>query len=51
MTEDKQTINKEVKKQVPSKNVFKMNCVFNEQGESLEHIVERAFSNYCSKRI
>ena len=41
------TKNKKYKK----KNDFKINIIFNEKGESLDKIVERAFGNYCQKKI
>ena len=53
MTEDKRTIDKETKKQIHprnNRNVFKMKCIFDERGESLENVIERAFGNYCSRR-
>ena len=28
------------------KNDFKINIIFNENGEKLENVIERAFSNY-----
>ena len=28
------------------KNDFKINVIFNEKGEALEKVIERAFSNY-----
>ena len=51
MMETKKTIKPETKNQIHSKNIFKIKCMFNEQGDNLENIVERAFGNYCSKRI
>ncbi len=33
------------------KNDFKINIIFNEKGETLERIIERAFGNYCMKKI
>ena len=33
------------------KNDFKINIIFNEKGETLEKIMERAFGNYCMKKI
>ena len=33
------------------KNDFKINIIFNEKGETLERIIERAFGNYCIKKI
>ncbi len=32
------------------KNEFKFNIIFNNNGETLERIVERAFGNYVLKR-
>lgn len=40
----------EEKKKYKKKNDFKINVFFNENGEALEKIVERAFENYCLKR-
>lgn len=40
---------KEKKKYKKKKN-FKINIIFNEKGEALERIVERAFGNYVVKR-
>ena len=34
------------KRKYKKKNDFKINIVFNENGENLENIIERAFSNY-----
>lgn len=47
--EDKKEIleNRKYKK----KNEFEFNIIFNKNGETLEKIVERAFGNYCLKRI
>lgn len=39
------------KKKYKKKNEFKINIIFNEKGESLDKIVERAFGNYCQKKI
>ena len=33
------------------KNNFKINLFFNEKGETLEKVVERAFGNYCLKTV
>lgn len=41
----------EEKKRYKKKNEFKINIIFNEKGEELEKIIERAFGNYCQKRI
>ena len=39
------------KKKYKKKNDFKFNIIFNNNGETLENIIERAFGNYCLKRI
>jgi uncharacterized OsmC-like protein len=39
------------KKKYKKKNEFKFNIVFNNNGETLERIVERAFGNYCKNKI
>lgn len=39
------------KKTYKKKNNFKINLFFNEKGEKLETIIERAFGNYCAKNI
>ena len=39
----------EEKKKYKKKNDFKINIIFNDKGESLEKIMERAFGNYCLK--
>lgn len=39
------------KKKYKKKNEFKFNAIFNNNGESLEKIIERAFGIYCIKRI
>ena len=39
----------EEKKKYKKKNDFKINIIFNDKGESLEKIIERAFGNYCLK--
>ena len=41
--------NKE-KKKYKKKNDFKINIIFNEKGQTLDKIVERAFGNYCQKK-
>ena len=41
----------EEKKKYKKKNDFKINVFFNEKGEALEKIVERAFGNYCLKTV
>ena len=38
------------KKKYKKKNDFKINIIFNEKGETLEKIIERAFGNYVLKR-
>lgn len=38
------------KKKYKKKNNFKIKIIFNEKGEALERIVERAFGNYVVKR-
>ena len=38
------------KKNDKKKNNFKVNIIFNEKGEALERIIERAFGNYCMKK-
>lgn len=40
----------EEKKKYKKKNDFKINIIFNEKGETLERIIERAFGNYCLKK-
>ncbi len=39
------------KKEYKKKHDFKINIIFNEKGEKLEKIIERAFGNYCKKKI
>lgn len=39
------------KKKYKKKNEFKINIIFNEKGEKLEQVIERAFGNYCQKKI
>ena len=39
----------EEKKKYKKKNDFKINIIFNDKGEALEKIIERAFGNYCLK--
>ncbi len=39
------------KKKYKKKNDFKINFIFNEKGEGLEKVIERAFGNYCQKKI
>lgn len=38
------------KKNDKKKNDFKVNMIYNEKGETLERIIERAFGNYCMKK-
>lgn len=38
------------KKKYKKKNDFKINIFFNEKGENLETIIERAFGKYVSKK-
>lgn len=47
MSEEKE---KKAKKKYKKKNEFKFNVIFNNNGETLEKIVERAFGNYCLTR-
>lgn len=42
---------KKGKKQYKKKDDFKINIIFNEKGEELEKIVERAFGNYCQEKV
>ncbi len=39
------------KKKYKKKNNFKINIIFNEKGEKLEKVIERAFGNYCKNKI
>lgn len=39
------------KKKYKKKNEFKINIIFNEKGEKLEKIIERAFGKYCKNKI
>lgn len=39
------------KKKYKKKNDFKINIFFNEKGDALERVVERAFGNYCLKTV
>jgi len=41
---------KKEKKEYKKKNNFKINIIFNEKGEALEKVIERAFGNYVLKR-
>ena len=47
MTDIKQDVQK---KKYKKKNEFKFNIIFNNNGETLERVVERAFGNYVLKR-
>lgn len=38
------------KKKYKKKNEFKVNIIFNNNGETLEKIIERAFGNYVLNR-
>ena len=38
------------KRKYKKKNDFKFNIIFNNNGESFENIIERAFKNYILKR-
>ena len=38
------------KKKYKKRNDFKINIIFNEKGETLEKIIERAFGNYVLKK-
>ena len=44
--QQEKTENKKYKR----KNNFKINVIFNEKGEALEKIIERAFGNYILKK-
>ncbi len=44
--QQEKTENKKYKR----KNNFKINIIFNEKGEALEKIIERAFGNYILKK-
>ena len=41
----------ENKKKYKKKSDFKINIIFNEKGEELEKIIERAFFSYCKKTL
>ena len=47
MAEVKQDVKK---KKYKKKNEFRFNIIFNNNGETLESIIERAFCNYMLKR-
>ena len=38
------------KEKYKKKNDFKIKIIFNEKGETLDRIIERAFGNYCLKK-
>lgn len=38
------------KRRYKKKNEFKINIIFNEKGETLERVIERAFGNYVLKK-
>ena len=38
------------KREYKKKNDFKINIIFNEKGETLDKIIERAFGNYVLKK-
>lgn len=38
------------KREYKKKNNFKIKLIFNENGENLDKIIERAFSSYCAKK-
>ena len=40
-----------IKREYKKKNDFKINIIFNEKGEKLEKIIERAFGTYCKNKI
>lgn len=42
--------NSKKEKKYQTQNEFKFNMIFNNNGETLERIIERAFGNYCNKR-
>lgn len=48
MQEEKHTNTK--KREYKKKNDLKINMIFNKDGENLDKIIERAFSNYCTKK-
>lgn len=49
--EDTMQEEKTKKREYKKKNNFKINIIFNERGEKLEKVIERAFGNYCKNRI
>lgn len=42
---------KSKKREYKKKNDLKVNIIFNEKGENLEKVIERAFGNYCKNKI
>ena len=46
----KKILERKEKKKYKKKKNFKINIIFNEKGEALEKIIERAFGNYCLKK-
>ena len=40
-----------IKRRYKKRNSFKINVIFNEKGETLEGIIERAFEKYCFKKL
>ena len=47
----KETSNDICKRKYKKRNDFKINVIFNEKGEALDKVIERAFGNYCIKKI
>ena len=45
------TMEKENKRKYKKKNDFNIKIIFNEKGEKLESTIERAFANYCIRKI
>ena len=41
-----ENLNDIYKRKYKKRNDFKINIIFNENGEKLENVIERAFSNY-----
>lgn len=39
------------KKKYKKRNDFKINIIFNEKGEKIEKVIERAFVNYCKNKM
>lgn len=39
------------RKKYEKKNDFVINKIFNENGEKLDKIIEKAFGNYCNSKI